>query len=45
MKNKRSFIDISFVCYYALTGMITGLFSFFTNFVLNKVINKPKDDI
>ena len=36
---------MSFVCYYALTGVIAGAFSFFTNFVLGKVINKPKDKI
>lgn len=35
---------MSFVCYYALTGVITGAFSFFTNFALNRVVNKPKDD-
>jgi|688.fasta_scaffold12311_7 hypothetical protein len=42
MKNKRSFITTSTFFVSALCGVITGTFSFLTNFVLGKLLNKNK---
>lgn len=42
MKNKRSFITISTFFVSATCGIITGAFSFLTNLVLGKLLNKNK---
>lgn len=42
MKNKRNIITESTFLVSALCGIVTGAFSFLTNFTLNKLFNKGK---
>lgn len=42
MNKKRSFIAASALFASAICGVVTGSFSFLTNFTLNKIFNKNK---
>jgi hypothetical protein len=42
MENKRSFITTSTFFVSAMCGVVTGTFSFLTNLILGKFLNKNK---
>lgn len=43
MNKKTNFITISTFYISALCGVVTGTFSFLTNFTLNKIFNRNKN--
>ena len=43
MNKKLSFIAVSTLYVSAMCGVITGAFSFLTNFTLNKIFNRNKN--